>query len=252
VTPTDTEVVIHEKAPAIPPDTSPLEKSNTDAQGTKSVVVLDKSSLMPLLYILAAVLLLGVFGGLVFMFIDKQPKEEKRFLLVQSQTEEDDNKGPSEAARVDAPNEDESTGKGAKTEDPTKEEDPKAEAPPVEEAAKAPDRKHQKSQQNRDKKSEEASGPDMRALTLAFKKRKGRIHKCFEDHPQDLDNAPKMSVLFHLASSGKVTSVNLAPKHMTGTSLGKCLVGVSRATVFPAQKEAISFRIPLSASKVQK
>ena len=102
------------------------------------------------------------------------------------------------------------------------------------------------------KEPQEQSGPDMGALTRAFKKKKGKIHRCFETHLEDLDKAPKMSVLFHLEPSGQVNAVDLAPKQMSGTALGRCLVDVSKSTVFPPQEEAISFRIPLSASKVRK
>jgi serine/threonine-protein kinase len=249
VPPTDTEVVIHDGPPPAPMETvnrTPLERRAAPepamSQGGKSVMVLDRTSLMPLLYILAAVLLVGVLGGLAFLFLNKRSSEEKRFLLVQSPSDNDD-KG-----QIDEPPPSTSKPQVAVAKPGA---DPSPEADPPKEAA-APKENGQNARHQSKRKTKETNGPDMKALTRAFKKRKGKIQSCFEAHPKDLESSPKMSVFFRVTPSGKVSEVDLAPKELSGTALGKCLTKVSKATTFPPQHEAISFRIPLSASKVKK
>ncbi len=209
-----------------------------------SLVVVDRSSLLPL-YLLVGLLFVAIVVVLVVVFLNKPPDEDTKFLLVQSAVagneEVPDNANTPDVNDI-KPDEERS---------PTTDEAvPKKgqDAPKAEENQSDID--SSKRQTKRRKK--ESEGPDMVALTRAFKKKKGQIHSCFEQHPQTVGTAPKVAVLFHLAPSGKVNGVDLEPGHIASSALGKCLVTVSKSTVFPGQGEALSFRIPLSAHKVQK
>jgi serine/threonine protein kinase len=101
---------------------------------------------------------------------------------------------------------------------------------------------------NRPKK---ARGPNVIALTNAFRRKESQIRTCFKDHSNDLVGQPKISVLFKVMSSGKVKAATLMPKTIASTALGGCLRLVAMSTKFPSQKEEISFRIPVTAQRVK-
>ena len=110
-------------------------------------------------------------------------------------------------------------------------------------------RKHRRQSE----KSGNDGHPDLSELTGAFRKQKGKIHRCFENHQTSVsaEQSQNVSVLFSVVPSGKVAQVQLSPQSLSGTPLGNCLLDVSKSTSFPPQSDAISFRIPLSAKRVK-
>lgn len=93
-------------------------------------------------------------------------------------------------------------------------------------------------------------GPDPRNLTRAFSKQQGKVERCFAQFPDQLGNE-SVSIKFQITDKGVVQSADLSPATIGDTPLGRCLVGVAKAATFPAQREAIAFRIPITARRVQ-
>lgn len=111
--------------------------------------------------------------------------------------------------------------------------------------------KPNKKKRLRVKTSVDKGKPNLTELTGAFRKQKGKIHRCFQNHRTTSEQSQNVSVLFSLKSSGSVEKVQLSPKSLNGTALGNCLLGVSQGVRFPPQSAPISFRIPLSAKRVK-
>lgn len=89
-------------------------------------------------------------------------------------------------------------------------------------------------------------------LSEAFKRQEAEIRNCFRQHALNLQGKPKITILFDVGRKGNVTSAELSPARLRKTALGKCLETVAKKTRFPKQKEAISFRIPVTIWRVQK
>jgi serine/threonine-protein kinase len=94
-----------------------------------------------------------------------------------------------------------------------------------------------------------ARGPDAQELTRAFRKQQGRIEDCFKRHATAVEGLPTLQLEFALNADGKLTSVGVAPGALAVTPLGQCIKKVASETRFPAQGKAVSFAIPLSASR---
>jgi len=86
-------------------------------------------------------------------------------------------------------------------------------------------------------------------LTKTFGKQKGKISACFEQHTQDLQGAPQMSIRFKVALDGTVTSAQVLPEAIEPTGLGKCLHAVAKSTQFGPQSKAVNFRVPIQARR---
>lgn len=211
----------------------------------QSVLVVDKSSLMPL-YLLVGLLFVAIVAVLVVVFLNKPPEQKKPILLVQSPAAGNE-ASPNHviASQQNGTTTVETPAPVGADEAPSKTDQDKA-------AAEKKPSETDSTQKKMKRHKKEADGPDMNALTQAFKKKKGKIQGCFEQYPQAVGTGPKISVLFHLAPSGKVNDVDLSPSGMAASPLGKCLVNVSKSTVFPGQGSDLSFRIPLSAHMVPK
>ncbi|MCC6873074.1 MAG: serine/threonine protein kinase [Sandaracinaceae bacterium] len=83
-------------------------------------------------------------------------------------------------------------------------------------------------------------------LTRAFNRQSGALRGCFEQHTQQTEGAPQVSVRFSIRADGSVEAAELSPAALAGTSLGQCLEGVARRTQFGPQPEPITFRIPIT------
>jgi eukaryotic-like serine/threonine-protein kinase len=93
------------------------------------------------------------------------------------------------------------------------------------------------------------SSPDPMSLTRALRKQQGKVEECFGRHASALTNLPTMQLEFDLTASGKLSAVRVLPASMSGTALGKCLQTVAEGTHFPGQGRAVSFAIPITASR---
>jgi eukaryotic-like serine/threonine-protein kinase len=94
-----------------------------------------------------------------------------------------------------------------------------------------------------------ARTPDAQELTRAFRKQQPKIEGCFKTHATAVQGLPTLQLEFALNAEGKLTSVRVAPQALAVTELGKCIQRVAGETRFPAQGKAVSFAIPLSASR---
>jgi hypothetical protein len=61
-----------------------------------------------------------------------------------------------------------------------------------------------------------------------------------------------VSVTFQVDSAGVVQHAALSPATLSGTALGRCILGVALGTQFGAQPEALSFTIPIAARVVRR
>ena len=84
-------------------------------------------------------------------------------------------------------------------------------------------------------------------LSAALQRRQGRIQACFETHVADLKGSPRVTIRFELDAAGKVQQASLEPAELGQHPLGACLLGVARATPFPAPGRPVSFRVPITA-----
>jgi serine/threonine protein kinase len=94
--------------------------------------------------------------------------------------------------------------------------------------------------------------PDALSLTRALRRQQARIEDCFTNYALEVEGIPEMQLEFDLASSGKLQSVHIMPAVLAKTPLGRCLEKVGAATQFPPQSRAISFAIPITASRSQR
>ena len=204
-------------------------------------------AIKPLLYIIVLLLLMMMGGAVVFFFSRPVNHKPEQVVVVQSSIDEGGGSDKTEVGLDSA--------KLGETEKPAINSSERETEEASDDTAKEvmgtnglkPDRKRRV----RVKKGSEKGSPDLTELTGAFRKQKGKIHRCFEQHQTTSEQRQNVSVLFSLKSSGSVERVQLSPQSLDGTALGNCLLGVSRATKFPPQSEPISFRIPLSAKRVK-
>jgi serine/threonine-protein kinase len=90
--------------------------------------------------------------------------------------------------------------------------------------------------------------PNASALTRALRKQRPKLEACFLNHSVALEGHATTQLMFDLAADGSQKSVELSPKLLGQTELGRCLLNVARSTRFPPQARAVSFTIPLTAS----
>ena len=100
-------------------------------------------------------------------------------------------------------------------------------------------------------KGQPAKASDPGGLTRAFQKQQGKVEACFGRHAEGVEGQPRISLRFELDAAGSVQNVRLDPGALQGTPLGQCILGVARSTRFPAQGEAVAFRIPITARQVK-
>lgn len=84
-------------------------------------------------------------------------------------------------------------------------------------------------------------------LTRAFARRRRDVERCFSLHSRELEGAPRVYVAFEVAETGQVLDAALEPKAVEQSELGRCVLGVAKSTRFEKQKNALRFRIPLTA-----
>jgi hypothetical protein len=229
--------VLHDEQRTEPTGDATANTSQSQTLATDSGL----KAIKPLLYIIVVLLVLTLGGIGLFFFTRTGPQKSDRFLVVQSNVQ-DEPKASDEADKSGKPEDALSPSPEKGTEEILAQEKPDTET-------KSTETKTIKHRRPPTKKT--ADGPNLSELTGAFRKQKGKIHRCFEKHKTSSELSQNVSVLFTLQPSGKVNQVQLSPKSLNGTDLGNCLLTVSRATTFPPQSDAISFRIPLSAKRVK-
>lgn len=86
-------------------------------------------------------------------------------------------------------------------------------------------------------------------LAESFRKQKGDVVLCVNEHAEEVERTPKLSVRFALAIDGSVVRAQVSPSEIAGTPLGRCIERASLAMRFPPQGAPISFEVPLTARK---
>ena len=116
----------------------------------------------------------------------------------------------------------------------------------------APTRPEEREPRERPQHTPRATGaraPDAQELTRAFRRQQGKIEGCFKQHAAAIQGLPTLQLEFALDAAGKLTAVRVTPEALAVTALGQCIKKVAGETHFPAQGKAVSFAIPLSASR---
>jgi serine/threonine protein kinase len=85
----------------------------------------------------------------------------------------------------------------------------------------------------------------------AFQQQEGAIQRCFQQSPETLESTPRLTVRFDVGRDGHVTGAALDPGSVSGQPLGRCILGIARATNFGPQPEPVSFSIPIAARVVR-
>lgn len=86
-------------------------------------------------------------------------------------------------------------------------------------------------------------------LTRAFRKKDGKIQKCFAKHAgEDLD-VSQIQVRFRIDAKGRVESTEVLPAPIGKKPVGKCIGKVARSTKFGYQGKTRTFRIPVSVKR---
>lgn len=87
-------------------------------------------------------------------------------------------------------------------------------------------------------------------VTQTFASRRGAIRSCFERHDSGSDENPTIEIRFRIDADGVVEQARLSPSSLEATELGACVVAVARGTRFGPIGRAMSFSIPVTASRV--
>jgi serine/threonine-protein kinase len=184
-----------------------------------------------------AILLAAAATAIAVWFLRPQKTDDRRFLLVQSEIPGD--------VQADDPS--------VKPKVPATVETavPSAEVPSDTEV-KTPKKKDAPLPKTSAVKKNKVQDDEVGQLTQAFKKRRNEVQACFEANPKDTEKNPSVSILFSVSADGHVDNASLSPPGTEGTPLGACLIGVSKKTVFPQRTDPVSFRIPVSARRVDK
>ena len=91
-------------------------------------------------------------------------------------------------------------------------------------------------------------GPNATLLTSAFRRKQREVESCYASEAQE--GSTQSEILFRIDAAGRVLEATVFPAQLQNTTLGKCLERVARATRFPSQGEALAFRIPVTARRV--
>jgi serine/threonine-protein kinase len=87
--------------------------------------------------------------------------------------------------------------------------------------------------------------PSAGSLTRAFNRRQGEVLACIRRNPSEAPAGGQIEVVFQVAADGRVTNASLEPASLGSTTLGRCVLGIATSTRFPAQAQAVRFRIPV-------
>jgi serine/threonine protein kinase len=82
-------------------------------------------------------------------------------------------------------------------------------------------------------------------VAQAFSRQKARVISCLDDHPDDMESAPQLTVRVTVNVSGKVTEAKLLPDSITTRPVGSCVAVAVQSMGFPGQTQPTTYRIPL-------
>jgi len=93
-----------------------------------------------------------------------------------------------------------------------------------------------------------ASDPAER-LAESFRRQKGSVEACVNEHASEAQRTPRLSVYIALDTSGNVRSARIMPANLAGGTMGACITRAVSAMQFPRQSAPITFEVPLTARK---
>jgi len=104
---------------------------------------------------------------------------------------------------------------------------------------------------SRKRPTKKTKGPDASALTRAFRAKHQAVQTCFASYAATVQGSPQIEVEFSIDAAGHLQRAELYPPAVRGSTLGGCILKVAKQTSFPGQGEALTFRIPVTAKRVQ-
>jgi hypothetical protein len=160
--------------------------------------------------------------------IEREPTDESGFIVVQAATPETAAGAPG-AARGALP---------ASTLPPAQE---------TEQPTPEPRSKRTPSAKSRKAKSEPEDSMQLMAVDVAaaFSRQKSKVINCLDQHPEDMQDAPQLTVRVTVSDSGTATNVQLLPESISSKRVGGCVTQAVLSMSFPAQAQPTTFRIPL-------
>jgi hypothetical protein len=82
-------------------------------------------------------------------------------------------------------------------------------------------------------------------VATAFSRQKAKVINCLDQHPDDMQDAPQLTVRVTVSASGASSNVQLLPESISSRSVGGCVTQAVLSMSFPAQAQPTTFRIPL-------
>jgi len=84
-----------------------------------------------------------------------------------------------------------------------------------------------------------------RRITQAFGRQQAALERCMNTHAAAIEGNPRLSIRLEVAGDGSVRRAEVVPPAIGATSLGRCLVEVSRQARFDPSDGNVTVRIPL-------
>jgi serine/threonine protein kinase len=82
-------------------------------------------------------------------------------------------------------------------------------------------------------------------VAQAFSRQKARVISCLDEHPDDMEGAPQLTLRLTVSVEGEVSDAKLLPDSITSRPVGACVAQAVQTMSFPGQDQSTTFRIPL-------
>ena len=79
----------------------------------------------------------------------------------------------------------------------------------------------------------------------AFTKQKARVIECLNQHPDEIQGSPQLTVRMSLDERGKIQQAELLPEAVSNKPVGACVRAAVATMSFPKPDQLTTFRIPL-------
>jgi serine/threonine protein kinase len=175
----------------------------------------------------AALLLVTVLGTIALM--EREPNGEGGFIVVQAATPESLIHGAHDAARAAA---------GAL---------PTPASATQEESAAEPRTRRAPSPKSRKPKPETEDPLQLLAadVATAFSRQKSKVINCLDQFPDEMQDAPQITLRVTVDGGGTASNVQLLPESLSTKRVGSCVTQAVLGMTFPPQAQPATFRIPL-------
>jgi hypothetical protein len=82
-------------------------------------------------------------------------------------------------------------------------------------------------------------------VARAFARQKAKVISCLDAHPEDMQNAPQLTVRVTVTATGHVGEAQLLPETIADKPVSGCVTRAVLSMSFPPQAEPTTFRVPL-------